>query len=260
MEFVNSEPVSDMMNGHSHNELNHEKHVDETPSNGEITQNGGTEKMEMTTNQQIPTGMDYEASEGDISLVCRDCGCTFLFTVGEQEFYSMKGFEGQPTRCKPCRAQKKLSRENTNGNYPMNYMMLDAYGMPVYGYGGGNVPRKPCYTFQQRGECMFGSDCRYSHGEGAFGMFNGYGGYPMGYGMEQPGAFGYAPPHRGQGQPHKRRNPCFAFQRGQCTYGDRCRYSHDEVNGDGQPQTKLYCHAFQRGECTYGDTCKFAHE
>lgn len=256
MEFAEGIPDQQLHDHHNyssdhlhHNGLN----------NGEVAQQNGTigDMMDVTQNHNS-AGAEFEASEGDIPLACRDCGCTFLFSVGEQEFYSMKGFEGQPTRCKPCRAQKKMTRENSNGNYHMNYMMMDAYGMPVYGYGG--TPRKPCHAFQ-RGECMYGSDCRYSHGEPSYGaMYNGgYGGYTMGYPMEQSG-YGY-PPARMASQ-HKRRNPCFAFQRGQCTYGDRCRYSHDDANVDGQvhQQGKLYCHAFQRGDCKYGDTCKFAHE
>ena len=35
----------------------------------------------------------------DIELKCRDCGETFTFTAGEQEFYQQKGFTNQPTRC-----------------------------------------------------------------------------------------------------------------------------------------------------------------
>ncbi len=43
----------------------------------------------------------------DIPLDCRDCGSKFLFTVDEQAFYVEKGFEGQPSRCKKCRAALK---------------------------------------------------------------------------------------------------------------------------------------------------------
>lgn len=44
----------------------------------------------------------------DIELKCRDCGETFTFTAGEQEFYQQKGFANQPTRCPECRKAKKL--------------------------------------------------------------------------------------------------------------------------------------------------------
>lgn len=53
----------------------------------------------------------------DKTIVCKDCGTEFVFTVGEQEFYEEKGFTNEPVRCKACRAAKKQSRqENQNRN------------------------------------------------------------------------------------------------------------------------------------------------
>ena len=43
----------------------------------------------------------------DKTLVCRDCGAEFVFTVGEQEFYKEKGFDNEPVRCIACRRAKK---------------------------------------------------------------------------------------------------------------------------------------------------------
>lgn len=43
----------------------------------------------------------------DKELVCKDCGKTFIFTAGEQEFYAEKGFQNEPQRCKECRQAKK---------------------------------------------------------------------------------------------------------------------------------------------------------
>ncbi|MGI5971114.1 MAG: zinc-ribbon domain containing protein [Oscillospiraceae bacterium] len=45
----------------------------------------------------------------DKTLVCKDCGQEFTFTASEQEFYAEKGFENEPTRCKPCRIARKSS-------------------------------------------------------------------------------------------------------------------------------------------------------
>ncbi len=45
----------------------------------------------------------------DKTIVCKDCGKEFVFTVGEQEFYEEKGFTNEPSRCKECRANKKNS-------------------------------------------------------------------------------------------------------------------------------------------------------
>ena len=51
----------------------------------------------------------------DKNIVCRDCGSTFTFTVGEQEFYKEKGFENEPMRCPECRRRRKQNRrQNTN--------------------------------------------------------------------------------------------------------------------------------------------------
>lgn len=48
----------------------------------------------------------------DKTLVCKECGNEFVFTAGEQEFYAEKGFENEPSRCKPCRdARKKRMNE-----------------------------------------------------------------------------------------------------------------------------------------------------
>lgn len=45
----------------------------------------------------------------DQQLVCVDCNAPFTFTEGEQEFYASKGLSA-PSRCKPCRDQRKEDR------------------------------------------------------------------------------------------------------------------------------------------------------
>ncbi len=51
----------------------------------------------------------------DKTLVCKDCGAEFVFTVGEQEFYKEKGFENEPVRCPACRKARKQQRNSYNG-------------------------------------------------------------------------------------------------------------------------------------------------
>lgn len=46
----------------------------------------------------------------DRTLVCRDCGRTFVFSAGEQEFYASKGFQNEPSRCPGCRAARRQVR------------------------------------------------------------------------------------------------------------------------------------------------------
>jgi hypothetical protein len=43
----------------------------------------------------------------DRTLICRDCGREFVFTMGEQEFFAQKGFTNEPGRCPECRAVRK---------------------------------------------------------------------------------------------------------------------------------------------------------
>lgn len=52
----------------------------------------------------------------DKTLTCRDCGASFVFTTGEQEFFASRGFTNEPSRCPECRAARK-GRESTGGGY-----------------------------------------------------------------------------------------------------------------------------------------------
>ena len=54
----------------------------------------------------------------DKTIVCKDCGKEFVFTVRDQEFYKEKGFDNEPKRCKECRIAKKekQSKQETKEN------------------------------------------------------------------------------------------------------------------------------------------------
>ena len=54
-------------------------------------------------------------SFADKSLTCRDCNTSFVFTIGEQEFYAEKGFTNEPTRCPNCRRANKARRQSDGG-------------------------------------------------------------------------------------------------------------------------------------------------
>src|SRR5438105_144361 len=68
----------------------------------------------------------------DKTMTCRDCGASFVFTSGEQEFYASKGFTNEPTRCPDCRANRNRSRES-GGGYAGGYSA---------GGGGGGYERR----------------------------------------------------------------------------------------------------------------------
>ncbi|MBN1689891.1 MAG: zinc-ribbon domain containing protein [Dehalococcoidia bacterium] len=51
----------------------------------------------------------------DKNLTCAECGGSFVFTVGEQEFYQSKGLQNEPKRCPDCRTSRKQSRSGGAG-------------------------------------------------------------------------------------------------------------------------------------------------
>ena len=69
----------------------------------------------------------------DRELTCRDCGGSFVFTAGEQEFYASKGLQHDPVRCPSCRATRKMMRPEDRDESPN-------YG--VFASWGGRTPRQ----------------------------------------------------------------------------------------------------------------------
>ena len=52
------------------------------------------------------------------TLQCADCGQSFAFTAGEQEFYASKQLTNEPKRCPSCRQARKPERSGGNsGGY-----------------------------------------------------------------------------------------------------------------------------------------------
>jgi CxxC-x17-CxxC domain-containing protein len=100
-------------------------------------------------------------SYADKSLVCRDCGQTFSFTVGEQEFFASRGFSNEPSRCNDCRAERKASRPSggySSGGYSSGgYDRGERQMYSVTCSSCGNEARVP---FQPRGDKpVYCSDC-----------------------------------------------------------------------------------------------------
>ena len=52
----------------------------------------------------------------DKSLQCSDCGATFTFDAGEQEFFHSKGYTNEPKRCPECRQTRKAQQYGNSGN------------------------------------------------------------------------------------------------------------------------------------------------
>jgi CxxC-x17-CxxC domain-containing protein len=71
----------------------------------------------------------------DEQLTCTDCGATFVFTAGEQQFFATKGFQNKPNRCPDCRTARKNARQggSSSGGYGNGGGARGGDG----GFGGG---------------------------------------------------------------------------------------------------------------------------
>jgi CxxC-x17-CxxC domain-containing protein len=56
--------------------------------------------------------MEFE----DKMLTCRDCNKQFVFSAGEQEFFSAKGLVNEPKRCPNCRLLMRIQRNGEDVN------------------------------------------------------------------------------------------------------------------------------------------------
>ena len=94
----------------------------------------------------------------DKTLVCRDCGQEFIFTVGEQEFYSSRGLVNEPSRCPDCRATRRRERRGGYGNPRQSFPATCAAcgketTVPFEPTEGRPVYCKECYAkMKQSGE------------------------------------------------------------------------------------------------------------
>jgi CxxC-x17-CxxC domain-containing protein len=62
----------------------------------------------------------------DKTLVCRDCGQEFTFTVGEQEFYLSHGLQNEPGRCPECRAARRRDHQGGYNQPRQSYTVVCA--------------------------------------------------------------------------------------------------------------------------------------
>src|SRR4051794_25771119 len=96
----------------------------------------------------------------DKIMTCRDCGMSFTFTTGEQEFYASKGFTNEPSRCPDCRGARSRSRadDNSGGGFSGGgYERREREMFPVTCAQCGKATQVP---FQPRGDRpVYCSDC-----------------------------------------------------------------------------------------------------
>lgn len=78
----------------------------------------------------------------DRELTCRDCGTTFTFTAGEQEFYASRGLMNAPRRCPDCRRAAKTQTRGESDGGRGGYDRGNSYGGGGGGGGFGRAPRQ----------------------------------------------------------------------------------------------------------------------
>jgi CxxC-x17-CxxC domain-containing protein len=100
----------------------------------------------------------------DKSLTCRDCGASFTFTVGEQEFHAEKGFTNEPGRCPECRSRRRSERDG--------YRAGGGYGgqRELFSATCSTCGKEAKVPFQPRGDKpVYCSDCfRSQQGAGSY--------------------------------------------------------------------------------------------
>ena len=94
----------------------------------------------------------------DKTLVCKDCGKDFVFSVREQEFYAEKGFTNEPSRCSDCRkAKKQQSRNSNRGGFGQKQFGRERKFYPAVCSACGEATQVP---FEPRGDKpVFCRDC-----------------------------------------------------------------------------------------------------
>ena len=93
----------------------------------------------------------------DETLVCRDCGATFTFSEGEQQFFRERGYENKPSRCPDCRQSRRGSggaRRDARAERVMTDVTCTSCGketqVPFVPTPGRPVLCSDCFS-QQRG-------------------------------------------------------------------------------------------------------------
>lgn len=84
----------------------------------------------------------------DKTLVCRECGASFVFSQGEQEFYQSRGLTNPPSRCPRCRAARRAQQGGTQ-SAPANRILESRPMYPATCARCGQATQVP---FQPRGD------------------------------------------------------------------------------------------------------------
>ena len=84
----------------------------------------------------------------DKTLVCRECGDSFTFSAGEQEFYQSRGLMHEPARCPTCRTARRRGNLRSDQPREMYPVVCDSCGTST------EVPFQP-----RQGRPVYCNDC-----------------------------------------------------------------------------------------------------
>ena len=73
----------------------------------------------------------------DRTLVCRECGDEFIFSIDDQQYHQEKGYTHEPKRCIDCRRARRASYNRGGGG---------GGGFGGGGGGGGFGGSRPTFT------------------------------------------------------------------------------------------------------------------
>jgi len=98
----------------------------------------------------------------DKTMTCRDCGQEFIFSVGEQEFYQLRGLQNEPRRCPDCRNARRTSGPDSRSSRELHEVVCSNCGqmaqVPFVPNGSRPVYCSDCFRTARTG---VGANSRY---------------------------------------------------------------------------------------------------
>jgi len=99
----------------------------------------------------------------DKTLVCRECGASFVFTQGEQDFYQSRGLANPPSRCPKCRAARRAQQAQQQGGSTPAPASRPLDSRPMYPATCARCGQPTQVPFQPRGDRpVYCSSCFHS--------------------------------------------------------------------------------------------------
>lgn len=146
------------------------------------------------------------ADPGALQLLCKDCSQHFIWTTEEQQYYRdpSRDWNHQPSRCRACAEVQKGRRRNNTKNSTTE-------GDEDLGTTKENGPGTTTTNNEHNSD---GQQCTPIISSSSSSSNTKRGG--------------------------KGRNMCYAFQRGECKWGNECKFNHDPDFAGGMGKKRKY--------------------